>query len=74
MSNPLTTITLTLTVEQADLLLHALTCGMNHAASFRGKRGVPHETLIKEIPHYGQMDEMYDAIDKKLTEAEDQQA
>lgn len=62
-------ITLSLTEEQADLLLYALTCGMNHTASLRGKGGVADETLIKEISHYGQMDEMYDAIDKKLTEA-----
>ena len=68
------TITLTLTVEQADLLLYALTCGMNHTTSFRGKRLAAHETLIKEIPHYRQMDELYDAIDKNLTKAEDQQA
>lgn len=62
-------ITLSLTEEQADLLLYALVCGMNRTARLRGKAGVAEEVLIKEIPHYGQMDEMYDAIDKKLTEA-----
>lgn len=69
------TITLTLTVEQADLLLYALSCGMNHTASFRGYGPVAtHKTLIKEIPHYRQMDELYDAIDKNLTKAEDRTA